>query len=134
MDKRTRLHNAIVIGALAFAGATLSTAHAQPAPTAHATSFHLEWQEQRMAGQSVVKGSVQNRTAIRVTDVRLRVEALDGGGTVVGECFGWVLGDVPAAGTAYFVVPLTVSGAQYRVTVVSFDEVSRAPAGGAASP
>ena len=69
-----------------------------------------------------------------MTDVRLRVEVLDGGGAVVADSFGWVMGDVPAAGTGYFVVPLTATGAQYRVTIVSFDEVSRTTDGGSASP
>jgi hypothetical protein len=66
---------------------------------------------------------------LRVGDVHLRVETLDEGGTVIGESFGWVMGDVLAGGRGYFVVPVAVKGATYRVTVESYDAISTSAAG-----
>ena len=132
MQHGTRFEKVILVGTLVL-GTTIS-AGAQPGAGVVPPPFQIEWQVQGTGGDAVVKGSVQNHMQVRVTDVRLRVEVLDGGGAVVADSFGWVLGDVPAAGTGYFVVPLTATGAQYRITVVSFDEVSRTTGGGSASP
>lgn len=58
-----------------------------------------------------------------MSDVRLRVVERDSGAHPVGEAWGWVFGDVPAQGSAYFAIPLQATADSYDVTVVSFDPV-----------
>ncbi len=72
-----------------------------------------------------VEGYLHNGLPWRITNVRLRVESVDPAGTVIGEASGWVLGDVAAGGQGYFFVPVSSPAATYRVTVESFDRISR---------
>ena len=72
-----------------------------------------------------VEGYLHNGLPWRITNVRLRVESVDPAGTVIGEAAGWVLGDVAAGGQGYFFVPVSSPAAAYRVTVESFDRISR---------
>ena len=71
-----------------------------------------------------IEGYIYNDSRWRVTDVRLRIVSLDRAGHAVGETSGWVFGDIPAGGRAYFAVPLTEPASTYGVTVISFDVVS----------
>jgi hypothetical protein len=71
-----------------------------------------------------IEGYVYNDSRWRVTDVRLRIVSLDHAGHAVAETSGWVFGDIPAGGRAYFAVPLTEPASTYGVTVISFDVVS----------
>ena len=72
-----------------------------------------------------VEGYLHNGLPWRITNVRLRVESVDPAGTVIGEASGWVLGDVAAGGQGYFFIPVSSPAAAYRVTVESFDRISR---------
>jgi len=72
-----------------------------------------------------VEGYLHNGLPWRITNVRLRVESVDPAGKVIGEASGWVLGDVAAGGQGYFFVPVSSPAAAYRVTVESFDRISR---------
>jgi hypothetical protein len=71
-------------------------------------------------GGWAVQGYVHSQHSYRVGGVRLKAEVLDPSGQVVGHSFGWVAGDVPAGGRAYFYVHIPQRGAGYRVTVISF--------------
>jgi len=94
--------------------------------------FLVEWEaEVAIGNEPVLKGYVENRSELRVGDVRLRIETLDGNGKVIGHSSGWVSGDVPARDRAYFLVPIALPGAGYRVSVESYDPISvDAEAGG----
>jgi len=70
------------------------------------------------------EGYVYNDSSIRITDVRLRVVERDRASHPVAEAWGWVFGDIPAGGSAYFVVPLATVADTYEVVVVSFDAVA----------
>ena len=97
--------------------------------------FPMEWEAEGAVGsEPVLRGDVENRSDLRVGDVRLRIETLDGDGKVIGHASGWVSGDVPARGRAYFLVPITVPGAAYRVSVESYDPISVVAVGGERSP
>ena len=72
-----------------------------------------------------MEGYLYNGLRWRIGNVRVRVESLDPTGQVSGEAYGWALGDVPAGGRTYFVVPIAVRGATYHATVDSFDRMSR---------
>jgi hypothetical protein len=71
-----------------------------------------------------LEGYVFNDSHVRITDVRLHVVERDGASRPVAEAWAWVFGDVPAGGSAYFVVPLPAAAERYDVAVVSFDPVS----------
>ena len=90
----------------------------------------MGWEPHLVGGrEAAVKGYVENHSRLQVGDVHLRVETLDEDGRVIGEAFGWVVGDVPAGGRGYFVVRVAVPGGIYRVTVESYDAISTATAG-----
>src|SRR5262245_37821022 len=116
----------VVVSALLFAATPVSAGDVSQG------DFGVGWEESLIGRRdAVVKGYVDNRSQLRVGDVHLRVETLDGSGRVIGESFGWVMGDVAPGGRGYFVVRVTVPGAEYRVTVESYDAISASPGGGA---
>lgn len=83
--------------------------------------FTIEYNREAVPrGGWAVEGYVNNSSRSLVSGVRLRVEVLDAGGASIGEAFGWVYGNVPPGGRAYFTVSLPRRGADYRITVVSF--------------
>jgi len=71
-----------------------------------------------------LEGYVYNTSPLRVSDVRLHVVERDSAAHEVGEAWGWVFGDVPAGGSAYFAIPLQTAADNYDVVVVSFDPVA----------
>ena len=88
--------------------------------------FKVEWEPNAVPrGGWAVQGYVTSSHSYRVNGVRLQVEVLDGAGEVENRVFGWVPGDVPAGGRAYFFVSVPKRGASYRVKVLSFFLVSR---------
>src|ERR1041385_4396905 len=81
-------------------------ASALPADDARAQGtqiFRLEVEPEPVprAGWAVA-GYVYNDSRYRVGGVRLRAEVLDESGAQIAEAFGWVYGNVPAGGRAYF--------------------------------
>jgi hypothetical protein len=88
--------------------------------------FKVEWEPDAVPrGGWAVQGYVVSSHPYRVNGVRLQVEVLDSAGEVESRVFGWVPGDVPAGGRAYFFVSVPKRGASYRVKVLSFFLVSR---------
>ena len=93
---------------------------------AQAPGFRFEMEEATSSHRGPgVEGYLHNGLPWRITNVRLRVESVDPAGSVIGEASGWVLGDVAAGGRGYFFVPVSSPAATYRVTVESFDRISR---------
>jgi len=84
--------------------------------------FQLAEAQRSHRGQAV-EGYLCNGLPWRITNVRLRVESLDGNGRVTSEASGWVVGDVKGGGRGYFYVPVTSPAVTYRATVQSFDKV-----------
>jgi hypothetical protein len=68
-------------------------------------------------------GWLYNDHAFAVTNVRMRVDALDTAGQPVASGEGWVYGNVPARGRAYFFVTVPRYAATYRYEVVRFDRL-----------
>ena len=109
----------VVIGSLPL------LVHAQSATDAD-RYFKVEWDPEAVPrGGWAVQGYVISSHSYRVNGVRLQVEVLDSAGAVEDRVFGWVPGDVPAGGRAYFFVSVPKRGASYRVKVLSFFLVSR---------
>jgi hypothetical protein len=102
-------------------------ARAEAADAEAERSFRVEWEPEPVprGGSWALRGYVYGLTDYRAGGVRLRVEVLDASGQVQADTYGWVQGDVPPRGRAYFLVTLPARGASYRVTVVSFYPIAR---------
>ncbi len=73
-------------------------------------------------GRAVV-GWLYNDGGFGVTNVRLRVDVLDGAGQTVASGEAYVYGNVAAHGRAYFFVPVARYAERYRVTVLRYDRL-----------
>ena len=110
----------LVVGLVLGWGLTIDIGMGR-AQTSPEEIFRVEYNREAVPrGGWAVEGYVNNSSRLLVSGVRLRVEVLDAGGAPIGESFGWVYGNVPAGGRAYFTVSLPRRGADYRITVVSF--------------
>ena len=100
------------------AGAALAQLYTRSA----ADDLRVEWTgSEDRRGRPVVSGYVHNqRAGSHAEDVRLRVDALDGSGRVVGSTTGHVFGAVPPSNRSYFEVKAPAAAASYRVTIESF--------------
>ena len=109
--------------AAALLGAGAGPGRAQVQTRSAGDDLRVEWSaSEDRRGRSVVSGYVYNRRAgVYAIAVRLRVEALDGSGGVIGSSTGYVMGDVPPSSRSYFEVRAPVQAPSYRVTVDSFD-------------
>jgi len=88
--------------------------------------FKVEWAPDAVPrGGWAVEGYVYSSHPYRVNGVRLQVEVLDDAGAVQERVFGWVPGDVPSNGRAYFFVSVPKRGAAYRIKVMSYFLVAR---------
>jgi len=128
MTFRDRIVSLAVLACL-LAGTVLAApdaARSQGTTTDVDRYFRAEWDPDAVPrGGWAVQGYVYSTHLYRVSGVRLRVEVLDGAGQVQHQVFGWVAGDIPAGGRAYFFVSVPSRGAAYRVKVLSFFLVSR---------
>jgi hypothetical protein len=97
--------------------------HAQVQTRSGGDDLRVEWSaSEDRRGRSVVSGYVYNRRAgTYAVAVRLRLEALDGSGAVIGSSTAYVMGDVPPSSRAYFESKAPVKASTYRVTIDSFD-------------
>ena len=87
--------------------------------------LRVEWSVPELPpAMAKIVGYVHNDSTSVITDVRLHVVGLDAAGTATEESWGWVFGDIPAGGRAFFAVPLAAPAAAFTVTVTSFDVVS----------
>ena len=76
---------------------------------------------QSKKGAPVYSGYIYNDGGGGVANIRLLVETLDAAGTVIGQAQGAALGSMLGRDRLYFEVPLEVTGASYRVRVLSWD-------------
>jgi hypothetical protein len=114
-----------IIMAIALAMTTLgivSAAHAQDFGASPA--FRVDAAPREFSRSPALEGYVHNGTSYRITNVRLKVEILDGDGGMAEEATTWVVGDIAAGGKGYFVVRVAKPASPCRVTVLSFDIVS----------
>jgi hypothetical protein len=115
--------------ALAAAGLAILAGLVEPAETLAQRStcgpFRVEWNRGVLSPTSEkLEGFVYNDSPCSLANVRLRVVALDANGRTTAQSGGWVAGDLPPRGRGYFALPLpSPSAVEYRVNVVSFDEV-----------
>lgn len=118
-------HGEVDLGTVPFE-APVSYAQAQDLEPAVQSPFRFDFEETANSYRGpAVEGYLYNSLPWTITNVRLRIESLDASGQVRGDALGWTFGHVPAHGRAYFFVSISVRGATYRATVVSFDKVLR---------
>jgi hypothetical protein len=88
--------------------------------------FRVEWARRTEPWlKPGVEGYVYNDSVYRVGNVRLRVEVLDGSQQFLAERFAWVYGNIDAGGRTHFILPPPEPGQSYRITIVSYDLISR---------
>ena len=119
----------VTIGGLAWFGALfcgVGPTHAQDDPSTVGASLHIEVDGGQDSTVGLfVTGYVTNGSRYRVGDVRLQVDGLDATGQRLEPAFGWVYGDVPAGGRAWFKVMVPRNAATRQVSIESFHLMSR---------
>lgn len=90
--------------------------------------LRVEWTEEvSKALGPMVTGYVYNYRTTSVRHVLLRIEVQDAAGGMVAEVYRFVIGDIAPGSRTYFVAPVRIAGAGYRVTVQSFEVLGGAP-------
>lgn len=89
------------------------------------SQFRFEFQQTESHRGLGVEGWIYNGLPWRITNVRLKVDCVDANGTVTASSAGWVIGDVPAAGSGYFYITISSRADSYRVSVPSYTTVAR---------
>jgi hypothetical protein len=88
------------------------------------TSFRAQAEPDMLGRRGpAITGWLYNDHEFTVVNVRVRVDLLDAAGQTLGHGEGWVYGNVPARGRAYFFVSVPRYAASYRVTVLRFDRL-----------
>ena len=112
--------------AIVFGVAIVGPAGAQAARPCGA--FRAVWDRGELSPRAEkLEGFVYNDSSCSVTDVRIHIVAVNADGHPIAETVGWVYGDIPAGARGYFAVPLPsmpATAADYRVNVVSFDQIT----------
>jgi hypothetical protein len=107
--------------------AAIQTPDTAPTPAA-CGPFRVEWHRGVLSptGEKL-EGFVYNDSTCVVTDVRIRVVAVDASDHPIAETQGWVFGDIAPGASGYFALsPASAPAAGYRISVISFDEVATA--------
>jgi hypothetical protein len=107
-----------------FGTVTVTVARAQTAIAGDESPFWFRFEQSQSPRGLAVEGYLYNTLPVRITNVRVQVDSIDGNGTLVASASGWVLGDVAAGGRGYFYVPISAHAATYRPTVQRFDKVT----------
>lgn len=109
----------LVVGA-----ALLSAAAGAQETTPAGASFRTEAEPDLFGRRGpAIAGWLYNDHHFAVTNVRVRVDVVDADGQTLGSGEGWVYGNVPARGRAYFFVVVPRYAAAYRFQVVRFDRL-----------
>jgi hypothetical protein len=117
----TRARRAV---ALALVATALLAARAPAQTPAAGGAFRADAEPDLLGRRGpAITGWLYNDNDFTVTNVRVRVDVLDAGGQPVASGEGWVYGNVPARGRAYFFVTVPRYGARYRVVVMRFDRL-----------
>ena len=105
------------LAAVVFAILLVEVPHAQPL----AGRFRIDGQvAQSKKGTPVYSGYIYNEGGGGVANIRLLVETPDAEGKVIGQGEGVALGSMVSRDRLYFEVPLLITGASYRVHVLSW--------------
>jgi len=113
-----RVPGRAALAAAVFLILLVGVVHAQMS----AGRFRIDAQAaQSKKGAPVYSGYLYNDGGGGVANIRLLVETLDAAGAVIGQSQGVAVGSMLGRDRLYFEVPLQVTGASYRVRVLSWD-------------
>jgi hypothetical protein len=112
----------------------LATGARAQSPSTSADVLRVTWQRRPYSAVPAIEGEVQNDSAFWVSAVRLQVEGFDASGEPVGQTSTWTFGNIAPGGLGHFVVPTLPRAATYRISVSSFDRVSRGQPSSIQSP
>ena len=109
------------MAAMLLALAAASVVEAVTSPSGIDPRLRFEWEAGRSkSGQTEISGYIYNDYGRAAINVRLLVETVDASGQVIDRALGFVVGVVPVFNRSYFIVPVKMPGASYRITVTSF--------------
>jgi hypothetical protein len=102
-------------------GPTLVGAAMMSTPSGIDGRLRFEWAvSQSPSGRPVIGGYLYNDYTLTANNVILLIEALDASGRVVERAIRILPDIVPVLGRTYFEVPLKAGGANYRISMTSF--------------
>jgi hypothetical protein len=115
----------VVLALLLVVAATLLPAGAGAQdPTPAGPGFRADAEPDLLGRRGpAIAGWLYNDHEFTVSNVRVRVDLLDGAGQTLGSGEGWVYGNLPARGRGYFFVSVPHYAAGYRVTVLRYDRL-----------
>ncbi len=119
------------VGLRTFAGLMIMLVVLGPAAWAQnfggstAQWFRVSWGPRTYGVRPSIEGYVHNDSVYWVGNVRLQIEGLDAETRPVGERYVWTFGNIAPSDRGYFVAESLPGATTYRITVASFDVVSR---------
>ena len=127
---RTRIQSTVAGAAIVLAVMLFGAAAEARTCVPTRPALHVESLLRTLGPAPAVEGFFSNEEILRLSNVRLRVDVVDVARVATEEAFGWIFGDLAPGGRGYFVVSIERCGADYRVSVLSFDVDSRGGATG----
>ena len=101
-----------------------SPARAQKAEVWREPGFRVEWTADPPSRQRVtISGYVYNERNDMVRYVQIRIQELDSSGAVIAQRYHTVVGDILPGGRAFFTGWAPAGGAQYRISIGSFQQL-----------
>ena len=85
--------------------------------------FRVTWQPGVLP--ATIEGHVENTSPLRAIDVRLHIEGVDAANHRMGERLVWASDDIAPGGTTSYLAETIPGAVDYRVTVVSFELITR---------
>jgi len=121
---RAWIERSLTVAVALILAVSTTTAWAQNFGGSPAPWFHVTWNNRGYGSVPTIEGYVQNASPFRVTNVRLQIDGLDGGGRSVAQAFGWTFGDIAPGDRGYFTAPAIPGATAYQISVASFDVIS----------
>ncbi len=84
--------------------------------------FTIDWERGQYRGRPSVRGYIANRWGLAATNLRLKVEGLDGTGAVTSTTIDRVPGDVAPGSRGYFEI-LVPPAPNYRVSLSTYSMI-----------
>ncbi len=118
-----RLGLSVVLATGLLGPLLVAAAEIQPHMAGWERIFTITWEAGQRSNRPVVQGRIENVSPYPIRDVRLLVDALDGGGSVTSQRVAYVPGDFLGFGSASFFEVQMPTAAGYRVRVYSYDRI-----------
>ena len=118
-----RLGLSVVLSAGLLGPLLVAAAEIQPHMAGWERIFTITWEAGQRNNRAVVQGRIENVSPYPIRDVRVLVDAVDGGGSVTSQRVAYVPGEFLGLGSAsFFEVPMPTAAA-YRVRVYTYERI-----------